>query len=151
MKVDSQRSINNKRLIVVLGMHRSGTSAVTRGLQVMGVELGNKLMPPLKGNNDKGFWEDMDLYSLHMEMISSLKRDCHFLTPIRPSDVDALRRYGYVDRAVELLRKKTADTQIFGLKDPRMANLLPFRKEVVAQSGLTVSYVLTVRHPLSVC
>lgn len=32
-------------LVVVLGMHRSGTSATTRGLQALGVELGERLTP----------------------------------------------------------------------------------------------------------
>ncbi|MCX6958448.1 MAG: hypothetical protein NT164_07925 [Verrucomicrobiae bacterium] len=35
-----------KRLILVLGMKRSGTSALAKGLEVMGVSLGNYLMPP---------------------------------------------------------------------------------------------------------
>lgn len=33
-----------KTLLLVLGMHRSGTSAVTRGLMALGVDLGNQLM-----------------------------------------------------------------------------------------------------------
>jgi hypothetical protein len=37
-------------LIAVLGMHRSGTSAITRGLTVLGVRLGAKLMPPAVNN-----------------------------------------------------------------------------------------------------
>jgi hypothetical protein len=36
-------------------MHLSGS----RGLQVMWVELGDHLMLPLKGDNDKGYWEDI--------------------------------------------------------------------------------------------
>jgi hypothetical protein len=36
----------NRKLIIVLSMHRSGTSAISRGLQVMGAELGDRLMPP---------------------------------------------------------------------------------------------------------
>ena len=53
-----------KRLIIMLGMHRSGTSTITRGLKVLGVELGNKLMPPVLGDNDKGYFEDIDLLYL---------------------------------------------------------------------------------------
>ena len=59
-----------KRLIVVLGMHRSGTSAITRGLQVMGVGLGDRMMPAMP-DNVKGFWEDVDLNALNMEMLSA--------------------------------------------------------------------------------
>ena len=53
--------------------------------------------------------------------------------------------------AVELLRKKISGSRVFGFKDPRVATLLPFWKEAFVHSQLKVSYVLTLRHPLSVC
>ena len=132
-------------------MHRSGTSVIARALQVMGVELGNRLMPPFEENNSKGFWEDLDIYALNVEMLHSLKSDWHFLTPIQPSDVDTLCKKGYLQRAVELLREKTAGVKVFGFKDPRAAKLLPFWKEVFAHDQWNVSYSLVIRHPLSVC
>ena len=48
----------HRKIIVVLGMHRSGTSTVTRGLRVPGASLGENLMPPAVDNNEKGFFED---------------------------------------------------------------------------------------------
>lgn len=143
--------VNNIKIIVVLGMHRSGTSVIARGLPVMGVELGNRLMPPFEGNNSKGFWEDLDIYALNTEMLHSLKSDWHFLTPIQPSDVDALCKNGYLQRAIDLLREKIAGVKVFGFKDPRVAKLLPFWKEVFAHDQWNVSYILVIRHPLSVC
>lgn len=142
---------NSPKLIVVLGMHRSGTSVIARGLQVMGVELGNRLMPPFEGNNSKGFWEDIDINDLNIEMLHYLKNEWHFLTPIQPSDVDRLSGNGYLERALELLKNKTVSTKVFGFKDPRVAKLLPFWKQVFAQGQSKVSYVLVIRHPLSVC
>ena len=57
------------RIIAVLGMHRSGTSAVARGLKALGVELGEHLMPPAANNNDKGFFEDVDVNALNNEIL----------------------------------------------------------------------------------
>ncbi|HET9905511.1 MAG TPA: hypothetical protein VFQ23_02685 [Anaerolineales bacterium] len=141
----------NNRLIVVLGMHRSGTSVITRGLQVLGVELGDNLMPAYEGNNSKGFWEDVDINALNIEMLRFLKIDWHFVTPVQASDVDALCQNGYLQRAVDLLRKKTASRKVFGFKDPRVAKLFPFWKEVFTQGQMNVDYILVIRHPLSVC
>ncbi len=141
---------NKKRVIVVLGMHRSGTSAVTRGLKVLGVDLGNNLLGPLVNDNVKGFWEDFDLMTLNIEMLSVIGSDWHYLAPIQPNDIEVLRKKGYFLRAVELLRLKIGNVPIFGFKDPRVAKLLPFWKEVFSQCQLDVSYVLTIRHPLSV-
>jgi len=142
--------MNNTRLIVVLGMHRSGTSVITRGLKVMGVELGDKLMRSVERNNPKGFWEDVDIYELNNEMLSVLNIDWHCLTQIENCDVKTLREKGYFLRAVELLCQKAGDASIFGFKDPRVTKLLPFWKEVFSQIQLDVSYVLAMRNPMNV-
>lgn len=135
---------------MVLGMHRSGTSVITRGLQVMGVALGDRLIPPVEGINAKGFWEDIDLCALNNQMLSALGSDWQDLASIEPSDVQALRKKGYFLSAVELLRRKVGDGPTFGFKDPRVAKLLPFWKEVFSHCQLDPSYVLALRHPLSV-
>lgn len=87
-------------------MHRSGTSAITRGLQVLGVELGDRLLPLIEGDNAKGFWEDIDLNALNIEILSALNSDWHHLAPIEPSDVEALRKKSHFLRAVEFLKER---------------------------------------------
>ena len=52
-------------LIVVLGMHRSGTSAITRGIRVLGADFGDNLQPAVAGINEKGFFEDNDIVALN--------------------------------------------------------------------------------------
>lgn len=142
--------IKNNKLIVVLGMHRSGTSAITRGLQVMGVELGNRMMPPVKGDNPKGYWEDIELNALNIEMLHAIGNDWCHLAAIDSNDINILRNQGYFLRAVDLLRHKVINASPFGFKDPRVAKLLPFWKEVFSHCRFDVSYVIVVRHPLSV-
>ena len=142
--------MKNNKLIVVLGVHRSGTSVITRSLQVMGVELGNRMMPPTEDNNIKGFWEDVDLNALNIEMLSAVDTDWHHLASIEQIDVEMLRKNGYILRATELLRSKVAGTQVFGFKDPRIAKLLLFWKEVFSHCQFDANYILAVRHPLSV-
>jgi len=142
--------MKNSRLIVVLGMHRSGTSALTRGLQVMGVRLGDRMIPPIEGNNSKGFWEDIDLNNLNTAILRSIGSSWNHLEPITLNDVETLRNKGYFLRAFELLRQKVGDAPVFGVKDPRIPKLLPFWKGVFSHCQFDVSYILAVRHPLSV-
>ena len=122
----------NPKLVVVIGMHRSGTSAVTRGLKALGVELGDRLWPPNEAVNAKGFWEDMDINALNIEMMKALKTDWHYLSPIKHAEIEVLRSSEFFPRAIELLRAKFGDNAYFGFKDPRVAKLLPFWKEVIA-------------------
>lgn len=138
-----------KSIIVVLGMHRSGTSAVTRGLKVMGVELGNQLMLPTQFN-PKGYWEDKDICQLNVDMLTAIGSDWFHVTSLGKDDVEVLCKKGYFLRAVELLRQKVGSESVFGFKDPRVAKLLPFWKKVFKHCGFYVYYVFVVRHPLSV-
>ena len=143
-------TVSGKKVVVILGMHRSGTSAISRGLQVMGVELGDRLMPPNQDVNAKGFWEDIDINALNIEMLYALGSDWHHLAPIDSADTETLHKQGFFLRAVNLMQQKIGDAPVFGFKDPRTAKLLPFWKEVFSHCRFDVHYVLTVRHPLSV-
>ena len=108
---------------------RSGTSAITRALQVLGVDLGNNLMAPLEDVNAKGFWEDLDFCALNIGALNALGSDWDHLASIGPNEVERLRENGYFTKAVELLNRKVGKSQVFGFKDPRVAKLLPFWKE----------------------
>ncbi|MGH8475152.1 MAG: sulfotransferase family protein, partial [Methylococcales bacterium] len=147
MSIDEIR----RQIIVVLGMHRSGTSAITRGLTALGVDLGENLISPEPDNPD-GFWEDRDIAGLNMEFLKQLGHDLYHssLIPIRESLLDSERIAVFKFQAIELLRKKTAAYPIFGIKDPRTARLLSFWQEIYVHLGLDVRYVIAVRNPLSV-
>ena len=140
----------SKRLIIVLGMHRSGTSTITRGLQVLGVDLGSCLMPPAAGNNDKGFWEDLEINAFNVALLQSIGHDWNTPGTIAASDFAGPGPAGFRDQAVALLRKKFADTDLFGMKDPRLARLLPFWLEVFGELRIEASFVIASRQPLSV-
>ncbi|MBX9914935.1 MAG: glycoside hydrolase family 99-like domain-containing protein [Pseudomonadaceae bacterium] len=142
--------MKQKHIIAVLGMHRSGTSVITRGLQVLGVDLGDRLLPPEEGINDKGFWEDMDVTAFDVDLLSALGHDWHSFAPIMCSEFQGSIIDGFKLRAVQLMRDKLADIDVLGLKDPRMARLMPFWLDVFEHLGVTVSYVIACRNPMSV-
>lgn len=141
---------NRKRLVVVLGMHRSGTSTLTRALTALGISLGDNLMPAVNDVNSKGFFEDLDINSLNIEMLQALGSDWDRLARVNSNDVERLIQQGYLQRALELLRQKTGDEKVFGFKDPRVAKLLPFWKKVFAKGEFAVCYILALRNPFSV-
>jgi len=140
-----------KRIIVVLGMHRSGTSVITRSLKVLGVELGNNLMPAVQNVNDKGFWEDMDFFSLNEEILRTLQeREWHSLRPIHQKEFDNKSLTPLKMCAIDLLRTKTTQTPTLGMKDPRFSILLPFWKEIFSFLELDTCYVIAIRNPHSI-
>src|SRR5689334_24669111 len=60
-----------QRFIVVIGAGRSGTSTITRGLQALGVHLGDQLRPG-GGKNPNGFFEDEGLLKLNKRLRKTL-------------------------------------------------------------------------------
>src|SRR5690242_18241878 len=57
-----------QRVIVVLGMHRGGTSAVTRSLKLFQVALSPELLPASE-DNPTGFWEDWHCLAINEELL----------------------------------------------------------------------------------
>ena len=139
----------DSRLVVVLGMHRSGTSAITRGLSALGVPLGNNLMPPVPNNNNKGFFEDLEINELNTELLTALNRAWDDLSRVPPESLQSEAVEPLKLRAIELMRTKIGD-QTFGFKNPRMARLLPFWQAVFKELDIRPFYVIAIRNPKSV-
>jgi len=143
-------SDTKQRLIVVLGMHRSGTSALARGLLALGVDLGNHLMPAIEGDNEKGFWEDLDVNGFNIELMDQLGVAWDSLQLLGASEFERDDLTHLRTRALELLRTKIRDAPVFGIKDPRTARLLPFWQSVFEKARVDAAYVIALRHPMSV-
>jgi len=139
-----------KSITVVLGMHRGGTSAITRGLQTLGVDLGERLVPPAADNDEMAVFEDADVKAINIELLNALGREWHTLAPVPAGELLHEKYAGLRLRAIELLRSRLQDADHFGLKDPRLSRLLPFWKRVFEHLRLDISYVIAVRNPLSV-
>lgn len=138
-----------KKIVVMLGMHRSGTSAITRGLAALGVELGNSFIHTQE-DNPKGYWEDADINALNIEALKELGLDWNSLRPLKESDFSSAAFDSLEPRALDVLRGKMADVPVFGFKDPRTTRLLPFWKRVFDDLNLEVGYIIASRNPLSV-
>lgn len=131
-------------------MHRSGTSALTRSLLTLGVDLGGHLMEPMPEVNAKGFWEDMDIYQLNEEMLRAVGTQWYHSTPLTNAQIQALQDQGFLARAAALLQTKRPPEQPFAFKDPRLCRLLPVWQQVLALLGGEVAYILALRNPVSI-
>ncbi|UVK92198.1 glycosyltransferase [Pseudomonas atacamensis] len=141
--------MNTKKIIIVLGMHRSGTSALTRGLSALGVSLGDELHPA-GPDNPTGFWEDSDVIAINNEILCLLGSAHDHVGVIDANVFDLPEFPRLYETAKELVRKKTASTSIWGMKDPRITRLLPFWKKLLDELGFEVGYVIALRNPLNV-
>ena len=138
-----------QRVIVLLGMHRSGTSPITRGLKALGVELGEDLLPSAP-ENPTGFWEDAAVYELNERLLASIGRVWHSVAPIRSEMWNVPEMQAMKRAAVETVRTRFGKFPLWGFKDPRTARLLPFWQDIFKHLGIAESYVLIIRNPISV-
>lgn len=130
-------------------MHRSGTSALTRGLAALGVSLGDNPMKGVAGNNDKGFFEDLDIYHLNERLLGKANSAWHKLAPLNETSMIGADWSLERREAAALLARKLKNGP-FGFKDPRTALLLPFWRCVFEDLNLDARYVIAVRNPLEV-
>lgn len=136
-------------IVVILGMHRSGTSVASRSLKVFGMNHGDNLY--LTGaDNAKGHWEDQDLMDLNERILGSIHQVWHSLRPIPPEAWECLASGDLMDAAKRLLEQRLSVNSNYGCKDPRMTLLLPFWDRVFSRMGLDVKYVLCLRAPVDV-
>ena len=133
--------------ILVLGMHRSGTSAITRVLNLLGADLGNRLVPGVEGVNDGGFWEHVDAVALDDKLLGWHGRSWHSVQPVDTSAIGKdLLRQACRDIGT-LIRRDFAASPLWAIKDPRMSLLAPVWTRALAESGVSARVVVAFRHP----
>ena len=139
--------IRNNKLTLVLGMHRSGTSLLTRGLMSLGLDLGNNLMPP-EADNPKGFWEDVDIVNLN-ETILNRFSNWSQITP-KFESLQMLVPKEERLHAINLIDNKLNLNQPQAIKDPRISILLPFWQDIFSICGCTAYKIIAIRNPIDV-
>lgn len=134
-------------LLIVWGMHRSGTSLLSRAMRVFGAHHADTQLV-IHSGNPTGYWEDRALVQLDSDMLDCLGLSWDSAESITPEHVAQLERKGYVAKALEFLRRQ--DAHLNALKDPRMTKLGPFWQKVFLQAGNVPLSVVAFRNPLSV-
>ncbi len=124
-------------IVVVTGMHRSGTSLMASYLHGNGVFMGNSLVGPGPGNR-LGHYEDKEFVRLHQDMLRA--NGSHLLVPRKRMGVGCEHR----ERAERLIAERGPGS--WGWKDPRTALFLGF------WAGLLpfAQFVCVYRSPLAV-
>jgi hypothetical protein len=140
---------NTREAYLVLGMHRSGTSAVTQLLALAGASLPKNVMPGDE-HNAKGYFEPWKIALFDDERLRAggSAWDDVFAFPFRalPQDEEA----AWLARGSALFDEEFGRARWPLMKDPRATVLLPLWREVLAARGVGLRCVIPVRHPLAV-
>lgn len=138
------------RLVVVLGMHRSGTSLCSNILHELGIDMAEDAGE--SPANKRGHWERARINDLNDMVFACFGRSWQ-----ESGHVLALPDGWLSDPRVQAVRQALAaclaphvEAGRAGFKDPRTARLMPLWKQVFAALDTAPRYVLCVRDPAQV-
>jgi hypothetical protein len=142
--------LQQRTAVLVVGMHRSGTSAATRIISLLGAELPDNLMPAHAEFNAAGFWESLEIVALNDRLLHAAQSAWDDVLPVDAAAVQPAAMQGFLAGARELLARDFAGSDWFVLKDPRIGRLLQPWLEVVRGVGARPLVVIPIRHPAEV-
>ncbi|MEA1051614.1 sulfotransferase [Lamprobacter modestohalophilus] len=111
--------------LIVLGMHRSGTSAVTRMINMMGAYLGAEGgFQSASDSNPKGHWERVDVMQFNDALFRPVSASWWQLSRFNSASIPAEARADFEKKARNLILNLDAHRP-WVLKDPRLCVLFP--------------------------
>lgn len=139
-----------KLALVVIGMHRSGTSATTGALQCLGIQLGKKLYAGHQNINAKGYFEHSDIADTNEEALLAMASgwDDILIKPDNWWQSEVL--HPYTRKIREYIRKDFAQSQLWAIKDPRVCRLLPWWLDILKAENVVPHFLFVVRSPNAV-
>ncbi|MEL0192203.1 MAG: hypothetical protein VW865_07960 [Halieaceae bacterium] len=143
-------SPDSPRALLIVGMHRSGTSAAALALARMGWSLGADLLETQADINRDGFGENRRLVALNEKLLD------HFGTAWFelfdwPADWEKTAEAGdFLKEAKIIFTEQFQGEQQILLKDPRLCLTLPFWMQALKEAGFAVRVILQWRHPQAV-
>ncbi|WP_292235287.1 sulfotransferase [Mesorhizobium sp.] len=134
---------------MVLGMHRSGTSALTRAISLLGAELPKNTLGA-NPTNPAGHWEPSPLIELHEQMLADAGSRWDDWRSFDQTDLGVTRLRFYKAEIAKLIDQEYGSAPLFVLKEPRISRFVPLYAEILKRMNVEVRYVLTQRNPLAV-
>ncbi|WP_375512533.1 sulfotransferase family protein [uncultured Nostoc sp.] len=121
-------------VLVITGMHRSGTSFTASLLQSAGVNIGQRLLEA-EPDNVKGFFENIDFLEFHKMVLKSQKLKDKQWTIDKKINVEEQD----IEKAKEIIAKNS-QTSIWGWKDPRTTLFLDFWESLLPEANFLLIY-----------
>lgn len=135
--------------VLVLGMHRSGTSALTRVLSLLGCDLPRTLVAA-HPSNEAGHWESLPIVSLNDEILNSAGSNMNDWLPFNPGWHSSPKATEFKERALAALEEEFGQSRLFVLKDPRICRFTPFWLDALEAAGVRTVIIMPIRNPLEV-
>jgi hypothetical protein len=137
-------------IVMVLGMHRSGTSLCSHILSMLGVDMADDI--GVDRGNDRGHWERWEIVEFHDRILALFDRG--YFGPFHDFPLPvawwADPRVAQIRREIAAFVAKRMNGTPFGFKDPRTMRLMPVWHQIISDLKLAPKIVLCLRNPAQV-
>jgi hypothetical protein len=139
----------SRRAILVLGMHRSGTSAVAGVINARGVA-GPKTLPPADNWNPRGYFESARFFPALDKLLASAGSAWDDWRQLDPQWFRSQAAEQHRQKIKMLLIDEFGEEPLIVVKDGRICRFVPFMASILAELNVGPVAVLPVRNPLEV-
>jgi len=148
-KASAAKRKTKPEALFILGMHRAGTSALTRCMSLMGYQLPKTLMGANK-SNQKGHWESTRLARLNDRILDYFGMDWTSWLPLDVSRLPAETSSQFINEIITVLQGEYDDGQPIIIKDPRISRIVPLYISALKKGGYNAKFILASRNPIEV-
>jgi hypothetical protein len=133
--------------LIVVGMHRSGTSALAGALHRLGADFGPNLVEA-QDDNVRGYYEHSRILSLHESLLAQRGSSWDDLAQRDWAlEADLPSTAAFREELAGILAEDFAGSGLWAVKDPRLSHLLPLWLPVLANLGARPRVVVAARNP----
>ncbi len=141
---------NKYSVITVLGMHRCGTSALTRVLNLLGPQLPDNLLVA-DSNNSKGYWEPKSAVRINDTILDTYDRLWGDPKPLPPGWTNGLKKQSFTNEVEKFLNAEYQTNTDKLVKDPRSSRTFPVWRDAILKTGHLPVCLIAYRNPVEVC
>jgi len=139
----------SRAAILVLGMHRSGTSALTWLLGRLGATLPNDAIEA-SGDNARGYWESQSLVKADDQLLRVVRSSWFDPRPLDFSRLSADGLRSRKNRIREAIEGAWGDAALLAIKDPRQCRCVPIIADILGEMGIEPRATLMLRSPAEI-
>ena len=136
-------------LVFILGMHRSGTSAITGMLAQAGFAAPTDQMPA-NIVNPKGFWESVSIAKLNEDFLEEMESHWSSSLPLPAGWSASISAREWRSSLIKLISEVFRGAELPTIKDPRFCTLILGLESWLESRLIDTSFIIPIRNPLEV-
>lgn len=141
--------VPDRTALTVLGMHRSGTSLLTRALNLLGYAVPETRIG-INSTNESGHWESRHIARINDALLESAGLTWHDWGNLDMRAVPSRLLATTREDIVNIVHTEWGGADKLVIKEPRMCRFAPLYREALGEAGFRSVYAMPLRNPLEV-